>query len=88
MLVVQKSLDLEKEIAKKYGELQTAESTLRNTRRELDDNDELTEIERSQKQGEVTELTQKIKELAEATRAVGTEASRSCKLRVRSTGES
>jgi multidrug resistance efflux pump len=63
VLLVQRSLDMEKEIVAKSGDLRTAESRLRNTRRELDDNDELTDQERSTKQGEVTELTTRIKSL-------------------------
>jgi multidrug resistance efflux pump len=63
VLLEQRSLDLEKEIVAKNGELRTTESKLRNIRRELDDNDELTEIEKGQKQGERNQLTEEIKAL-------------------------
>ncbi len=63
VLIVQRSLELEKEIVSKNGDLRKDEEKLKGTRRELDDNDELTTVERSQKQQEVSQLTQSVKSL-------------------------
>jgi multidrug efflux pump subunit AcrA (membrane-fusion protein) len=63
VLLVQDSLELDKEIVKVNGDINQSISQLKNTQRELDDSDELTEAERSKKQGEITELKVKIKSL-------------------------
>jgi multidrug efflux pump subunit AcrA (membrane-fusion protein) len=63
VLLVQRSRDLEKEIASAEGELNKNAANLLSAKGELIDNDDLTETERSQRQREVTELIEKIKSL-------------------------
>jgi multidrug efflux pump subunit AcrA (membrane-fusion protein) len=65
LLLVQRSLELEKQIAATTGDLKSKDSKLKNTKRELDDIDDLTEVERSQKESEVSELTETVKSLKE-----------------------
>jgi hypothetical protein len=60
---VQRSLELEKQFVEKNGELSTSESTLKNTDRDLQENDTLTDTERRQKQSDIGELREKIKSL-------------------------
>jgi multidrug resistance efflux pump len=64
LLLVQRSLDLEKQFVEKNGDLGTSESTLKNTDRELqENNDTLTDAEKRQKQAEISQLKEKIKSL-------------------------
>jgi multidrug efflux pump subunit AcrA (membrane-fusion protein) len=60
IILVQRSLDLEKEIVAVKGDIATDEKKLYNTKREIDENDELTEAEESQKLREINELNVKI----------------------------
>jgi hypothetical protein len=63
ILVVQESPDLEKEIESLNGQLQSDIAEIESTRAELIDNDELNDIERSQKQSQIAQLGQTIKSL-------------------------
>ncbi|MCC7476197.1 MAG: HlyD family efflux transporter periplasmic adaptor subunit [Pirellulales bacterium] len=63
VILVQHSPDLEKEIAALDGELHRNEAKLLSTQRELDDNDELSEVEVSQREREINELSETIKSL-------------------------
>lgn len=62
-LLVQRSPELEKEIALGTGELNKNVAKLKSTRNELDDNKDLTEVERSQRERDVSELTESVKSL-------------------------
>ncbi len=61
VLLVQQSLDLDKQIEEVHGELGSKVATLGSTLSELNHNDELTEVERNQKESEVTSLGESIK---------------------------
>ena len=61
LLLVQRSPDLEKEIVAAEGEINKSDSKLRSANRQLNDNDDLTEVDRGQLQREVSELTETIK---------------------------
>jgi hypothetical protein len=63
VLVRQESPDLEKEIERLNGDMQRDLAALQSIRAALIDNDELTEIERSQKESEIAELEQSVKSL-------------------------
>ena len=63
LLVAQRSRDLEKEIASVEGQLGKDLAALNGAIRVLDDNDELTELERSQKENEVTQLKESVDSL-------------------------
>jgi len=60
VLVVQRSRDLEKEIASLQGELDQAQADMVATNSDILNDDELTEVERSQKENHVTQLAEKI----------------------------
>jgi hypothetical protein len=63
VLVVQESPDLEKEIESLNGELQASTAEIESTRAELVGNDELNDVERSQKYSQIAQLTEKTKSL-------------------------
>jgi multidrug efflux pump subunit AcrA (membrane-fusion protein) len=63
LLVVQESPDLDKEIESLNGELQEADADLRATRAQLDYNDELTEVEKSEKESHILQLTARVASL-------------------------
>jgi biotin carboxyl carrier protein len=63
VLVVQESPDLDKEIESLNGQLREDDAALHATRNELDYNDELTETERSEKESQVTQLTERVASL-------------------------
>jgi biotin carboxyl carrier protein len=63
LLLVQRSFDLEKEIVSVRGEIARDTEKIRSTRKELFDDDELSEVERSQKQSDITQLTRGVEAL-------------------------
>jgi biotin carboxyl carrier protein len=63
LLVVQRSLDLEKEIASLQGQLQKDRADLSATRSELDYNHDLTEVDESQKESHINQLEASIASL-------------------------
>ncbi len=81
LLVVQRSLDLEKEIASLQGQLQKDLKDLSGTESELDYNDDFTDVERSQKEAQVLQLRESVKSLREQLELL---AAKQEKLQVRS----
>jgi biotin carboxyl carrier protein len=63
LLLVQRSVDLEKEIVSVRGELARDTEKIRSTRKELFGDEELTDVERSQKQSDITQLTRGVESL-------------------------
>ncbi|HEX3601603.1 MAG TPA: HlyD family efflux transporter periplasmic adaptor subunit, partial [Lacipirellulaceae bacterium] len=68
VVLVQRSRELEKEIAQANGELHKNEAKLESARGELLDNKELTDAEKSQKQRDVKEFTETVKSLQDQVR--------------------
>jgi hypothetical protein len=63
VLLVQRSIDLEKEIVAVRGELARNMEKIRSTRKELINDDELSEVERSQKESEIKQLNRSVESL-------------------------
>jgi multidrug resistance efflux pump len=63
VLVVQRSRDLEKEIASLEGQLQKDLADMSATRSELDYDDELTEVDKSQKEAHINQLAASVESL-------------------------
>jgi multidrug resistance efflux pump len=63
LLIVQKSRDLEKEMVSIQGQLQESLAELGATRSELNYNDELTDVERSQKESSINQLNARVASL-------------------------
>ena len=89
VLVVQESPDSGKgnRVAQRRAAARSSRSC-ESTRRELIDNEELTEVERSQKESQITQLTASDRQPAEAARAAEQEERRCFKSAARSTGAS
>jgi hypothetical protein len=63
VLVVQESIDLQNELIDRNGKLLESKADLESTSRDLRSNDEMTDVDRSAKQGKINQLTETIKSL-------------------------
>lgn len=81
VLLVQRSRDLEKEIESISGQIRTNGAKLEGTQSELNLNDELTEVEKNQKQRDLRELSETIKSLQKQLELLNQKAE---KLKIRS----
>jgi hypothetical protein len=68
VLLVQQNFDLEKEIVAVNGELARDSEKINSIRKELLNDDELTDIERSQRQSEINQLIENVKSLKDQKR--------------------